>query len=129
MSQAADRLRTFYNPNDYDPTANPGGMAAGGHRELFVPVLRDVATVAGEIAVDAALAEQAAAEVRAATLSGGGLVVASPTDTVAGSLASKIEVVGLDKTVVNQGGNERLVLTAQPSVGSVLFLAQTCNAF
>ncbi|KHK02789.1 hypothetical protein [Desulfovibrio sp. TomC] len=45
MSQAADRLDAFYNPNDYDPTANPGGMAAGGHRENYIPSLRDQATV------------------------------------------------------------------------------------
>lgn len=126
MSQAADRLDVYYNPGDHDPATNPGGMAAGGHRENYIPSLRDVATVFRDTAALADEVGRIASDLRAATVSGGGLVVASPTDTVAGSLANKIEVAGLEMTIVNQGGNERLVLA---SPGATLYLAQTCNAF
>jgi len=129
MSDAADRLEGFYNPEDYDPAANPGGMAAGGHRTNYVPSLRDQATVYRDTAALAAEVEETAADLRAATLSGLGLVMTSPTDTTAGSLFNKIDVAGLDKTIVNLGGNERLKLTAKPNTGAVLYLAQTCNAF
>ena len=129
MSQAADRLAVYYNPGDHDPATNPGGMAAGGHRDNFIPALRDLAAVTVEVAANAAKAEESAAALRGATLSGGGLVIASPTDTEGGSLAAKLEVVGLDKSIVNVGGNERVRLKAQDDVGSTLYLAQTCNAF
>lgn len=129
MSDAADRLDGFYNPNDYDPTGNPGGMGAGGHRENYIPSLRDHAAVSRETAARAREVEQLAGDLRAATLSGGGLVLASPSDTAAGSLASKIGVDGLEASIANEGGGERLVLTAKPNTGAVLYLAQTCNAF
>ncbi len=129
MSDALDRLDAFYNAGDFNATDNPGGMAAGGHRTNYIPSLRDYAAVSRETVDAVREVEQLADDLRAATVTGGGLVMASPTDTAAGSLATKIEVDGLDKAIVNQGGNERLVLTAKPSVGSVLFLAQTCNAF
>ena len=128
MSDALDRLDTFYNGGDFDPDSNPGGMAAGGHRENYVPSLRDHAAVSRETVAAAKEVAQLADDLRAATVTGGGLVLASPTDTAAGSLASKIKAEGLDVTIENAGGNERLVLTAQP-VGAVLYLAQTCNAF
>lgn len=129
MSDALDRLDAFYNAGDFDPGDNPGGMAAGGHRENYVPSLRDHAAVSRETVAAAKEVAQLADDLRAATVTGGGLVLASPTDTAAGSLASKVKAEGLELTIENVGGNERLVLTAQPNVGAVLYLAQTCNAF
>jgi len=43
---AIDRMENGYNGNAYDPVTNSYGMAAGGHRQNFVPALQDTALLA-----------------------------------------------------------------------------------
>lgn len=60
MSDARTRLFSLYNGDAYSETTNPGGLDNNGHTKNFVPALRDVATVGGEVADNATLAASAA---------------------------------------------------------------------
>ena len=46
---ALTRLQSFYNGRDYDPGANPGGMANAGNAVNFEPSLRDIGLVATKV--------------------------------------------------------------------------------
>ncbi len=78
--------------------------------------------------------EQCVDDFRQAVLTGGALVIVSPTDTTPGSLDSKIDVLpGAVKTIIDPGGNEKLQISADvPAVVSAaarVTAAQTFNGF
>lgn len=105
MSALTDAMARLngYNSNNFDAVSNPLGFGADGHRTNFPAALKDVATAA----LEASAAILAAADIHAASLSGGGLVIASATDTgAAGSLAAKI----VDAEIINPGGSETISL-------------------
>lgn len=97
MSQAADRLDQFYNGDDYDPTNNPGGMGAGGHRENYIPSLRDYVTLSRETTAQAVLATAAASQQEAwgpsFTTASGSVAFATATTFVAdGDVAATMPI-------------------------------------
>jgi hypothetical protein len=49
VDAAIARLAAYYNGDAHDPKTNPGGLAAGGHRENFVKALQDFARVASKL--------------------------------------------------------------------------------
>jgi len=128
FSDALARLKSFYNGNAYDAATNSGGMGKGGHRENLIPALRDVCTVGEETAAQAEAVMLAVADVRAASLSGGGLVVAAAEDVVAGSLDTKIETAGdLKKTIIDVDGVKTLRLAVN-APGAALYMAESYGA-
>lgn len=118
MSIASVIARLFgYNSRSYS-AGNPGGFGADGHLRNWEQATDDVAAACQYVGDSAAAVLAAVEDVRAASLSGGGLVVASPTDEgPAGSLATKIE----GAEVVNGGGDERVSLAKAMRRAALIF--------